>query len=197
MSFGCVSYRNGKYQGYLKASLRHGVGVVIDDDLTFHVSHWQENRMQGPTLVYLAHAKYIYGEWKNNEPHGLNVYRSGDTVLLARYVFGVPSKRCLLIFERHGFGCVLQENSQQWTVVKAGPLGSHSALMKLIELLQVDVPEHYLSLTKFACHLSTPHSSLRTFPCHHSHCYFGFLNGLAIVFNNNNGLVTVGHHRNE
>jgi hypothetical protein len=66
MSFGCVSYRNGKYQGKLKGSQRHGVGVVIDDDLTFHVSHWLENRMQGPTLVYLAHAKYIYGEWKNN-----------------------------------------------------------------------------------------------------------------------------------
>lgn len=108
MSFSCLSYRNGKYQGMLNSSLqRHGLGVLVDDDLTFHVSNWHENRMQGPTLLYLAHARYIYGEWKNNEPHGLNVYRSGDTVLLSKYVFGVPSQRCLLIFERHGFACVL------------------------------------------------------------------------------------------
>lgn len=141
MSFGCLSYRNGKYQGFLNSSSqRQGLGIMIDDDLTFHVSNWHENKMQGPTLVYLAHAKYIYGEWKNNEPHGLNVYRSGDTVLLSKYVFGVPSNRCLLIFERHGFGCVLGEHGKQWQVIKTSQLVNHSALMKLIELLQVDVP---------------------------------------------------------
>lgn len=69
--------------------------------------------------------------------------------------------------------------------------------MKFVELLQVEVPEHYLSLIKFACALSQPHSALRTFPCHQHNCYFGYPNGLAIVFNNNNGLVTVGQHRNE
>ena len=62
MSFGSLSYRNGKYQGFLNSSSqRQGLGIMIDDDLTFHVSNWQENKMQGATLVYLAHAKYIYG----------------------------------------------------------------------------------------------------------------------------------------
>jgi hypothetical protein len=66
MSFSRLTYRNGKYQGTLNKGLqRHGLGVMIDDDLTFHVSNWHEGKMQGATLVYLAHAKYIYGEWKN------------------------------------------------------------------------------------------------------------------------------------
>ena len=67
MSFGSLSYRNGKYQGFINNCLqRHGLGILIDDDLTFHVSNWHQDKMQGPTLIYLAHAKYIYGEWKNN-----------------------------------------------------------------------------------------------------------------------------------
>lgn len=62
MSLGAISYRNGKYQGYLNNNhQRHGPGILIDDDLTFHASNWHENKMQGSTLVYLTHAKYIYG----------------------------------------------------------------------------------------------------------------------------------------
>lgn len=198
MTLACLSYRNGKYQGSLNPALqRHGPGVLIDDDLTFHVSNWHEDKLHGPTLIYLAHAKYIYGEWKNNEPHGLNVYRSGDTVLLSKYMFGVPSHRCLLIFERHSFACVLGECNKQWEIVKSGLLVNHASLMKFIELLQVDVPDHYLSLIKFACTFSAHANSIKTFPCHQNYCYFGYVNGLAIVFNSNNGVVTVGEHLNE
>lgn len=126
MSVGWLSYRNGKYQGGVSGGQRQGVGVLVDDDLTFHVSHWQKGRMEGPTLLYLAHAKYIYGEWKNNEPHGFNVYRSGDTVLLAKYLFGVPAGRCLVVLEREGFACVLREEGREWSVVGAGAVETHS-----------------------------------------------------------------------
>ena len=41
MSLAAISYRNGKYQGYLNNNLqRHGPGILIDDDLTFHASNW-------------------------------------------------------------------------------------------------------------------------------------------------------------
>lgn len=57
-----VDYRNGKYQGPLNAQRqRHGPGILLDDDLTFHASHWNRNALQGPTLLYLAHGKYMYG----------------------------------------------------------------------------------------------------------------------------------------
>lgn len=67
MNIEIVDYRNGKYQGLTNAhSQRHGLGIFIDDDLTFYISHWDENRLKGPTLIYISHGKYIYGEWKNN-----------------------------------------------------------------------------------------------------------------------------------
>ena len=61
-----VDYRNGKYQGTLQKQQRSGLGILIDDDLAFYISHWHSNQLNGPTLVYLTHAKYIYGHWKNN-----------------------------------------------------------------------------------------------------------------------------------
>lgn len=36
-----VDYRNGKYEGQVNSlQQRHGLGIFIDDDLTFYVSHW-------------------------------------------------------------------------------------------------------------------------------------------------------------
>lgn len=62
-----VDYRNGKYQGSVASNKqRHGMGIFIDDDLTFYISNWQQNKLNGPTLIYLTHGKYMYGEWKNN-----------------------------------------------------------------------------------------------------------------------------------
>lgn len=74
-----VDYRNAKYQGPLTpgTSLRHGLGVLIDDDLSLYASHWQYNKLNGNTLIYLKHGQYVYGEWKENEPNGLNVVRLG------------------------------------------------------------------------------------------------------------------------
>lgn len=39
-------------------------------------------------------------------------------------------------------------------------------------------------------------SYLKTVPCFGG-CYFGFNNGLAMIFNANNGLVSIGKHQNE
>lgn len=63
-----VDYRNGKYQGPLTpgTSLRHGLGILIDDDLSMYASHWQYNKLHGSTLIYLKHGQYVYGEWKDN-----------------------------------------------------------------------------------------------------------------------------------
>jgi hypothetical protein len=36
-----ADYRNGKYEGQMNVQKqRHGLGIFIDDDLTFYVSHW-------------------------------------------------------------------------------------------------------------------------------------------------------------
>lgn len=38
-----IDYRNAKYQGCLNSqNLRHGIGILIDDDLSFYISDWQK-----------------------------------------------------------------------------------------------------------------------------------------------------------
>ena len=37
-----IDYRNGKYQGSINSShQRNGLGIFIDDDLTFYITHWK------------------------------------------------------------------------------------------------------------------------------------------------------------
>jgi hypothetical protein len=104
-----LDYRNGKYQGSsTPARQRHGPGIFIDDDLTLYLSHWHLNKLHGPSLLYLAHGKYIYGLWQHHELSGLAVFRSGDTVLLAHFHNNFPTQRALIIFERYNFACVLE-----------------------------------------------------------------------------------------
>lgn len=62
-----IDYRNARYQGHIDSqSNRQSLGILIDDDLSFYVSHWKNNLLDGETLVYIAHGKYIYGKWLNN-----------------------------------------------------------------------------------------------------------------------------------
>lgn len=79
-----IDYRNAKYQGEVNPSgnTRKGYGILIDDDLSFYASLWRDGKLSGPTVIYISHGKYIYGEWLNNEPHGLNVFRIADTVIV-------------------------------------------------------------------------------------------------------------------
>ena len=58
------------------------------------------------------------------------------------------------------------------------------------------VPDNYLSLTKYACNFSQNNQHVKIYPCLTNHCYFGFRNGLAIVFSSDNAIVSVGYHQN-
>lgn len=59
-----IDYRNARYQGSVnQSSCRHGLGIMVDDDLSFYVSQWNNNLLNGETLVYISHGKYIYGSW--------------------------------------------------------------------------------------------------------------------------------------
>lgn len=67
MSSKTIDYRNGIYQGYTDhLERRNGLGILIDDELTLYASFWKENKLNGPTLLYLSHGKYVYGQWSNN-----------------------------------------------------------------------------------------------------------------------------------
>jgi len=58
------------------------------------------------------------------------------------------------------------------------------------------MPDHYFSLIKFVTSMTSDEDenseSLLACPCESENCYFGYRDGLAIVFNSNNGVVSVG-----
>mgnify|MGYP000872904330 CR=1 FL=1 len=62
-----IDYRNARYQGHVdNQENRQNLGILVNDDLSFYVSNWKNNLLNGQTLVYISHGKYIYGDWLNN-----------------------------------------------------------------------------------------------------------------------------------
>ena len=118
-------------------------------------------------------------------------------MLVGKCKNGRPVSKCLVIFERFNFACILQEVSDSWSIIQSGQLVNYDTLVKYIELIEVPVPDHFFSLTKFACNFSKNSHHLKTFPCLVNCCYFGYSNGLALIFNSTNGLISIGVHYNE
>lgn len=73
-----VDYRNARYEGLIHSttSRRHGFGILLDDDMNLYCSEWDNGRLSGSTFIALSSGHFFYGVWKNNEPNGLNIYRS-------------------------------------------------------------------------------------------------------------------------
>lgn len=94
-----IDYRNARFQGFTNShSVRNGFGILIDDDLSFYASNWKDGKLNDDTVIYISHGKYIYGQWHENEPHGLNVFRIGDTVVLGEFDNGDLIRKAIIIF---------------------------------------------------------------------------------------------------
>ena len=95
-----IDYRNGRYQGPCQDDhLPNGQGIFLDDHMRLTLSQWHNGLMSGSTLLFDSHSKYIYGSWERGLPHGVNVYRGGDTVLLGNFEQGEIVGRFVVIFE--------------------------------------------------------------------------------------------------
>lgn len=55
--------------------------------------------MDGKTLIFESHSKYMYGTWEDGLPEGINVYREGSNVLVSKYVNGLISDKLLVVLE--------------------------------------------------------------------------------------------------
>jgi hypothetical protein len=93
-----IDYRNVKYQGFIRELQPEGVGLGLDERMHFIASNWHEGMMDGRSVVFYGHCKYNYGEWRQGLPHGLNVFRMGDTIVFACYDKGVIIGEFLVIF---------------------------------------------------------------------------------------------------
>ena len=122
-----IDYRNVKYQGETNESqTRNGFGILVDDDLSLYASHWKDGKLNDSTMIYISHGKYIYGLWRDNQPHGLNVFRIGDTIVLGEFDNGYLIKKIVIIFEKFNFVATLSEKDGDWTVQDRDVFRSYS-----------------------------------------------------------------------
>lgn len=64
-SFKVIDFRNGRYQGLINNNKKHGIGMLIDDNLNIYCSEWQHDQICGTTFVW-SKAHYMYGLWKSH-----------------------------------------------------------------------------------------------------------------------------------
>lgn len=58
--------------------------MLLDDGMNVYLSEWSEDKLNGMTFIYLSSGNYIYGYWRNNEPHGVVVFRNQEYIILAK-----------------------------------------------------------------------------------------------------------------
>ena len=56
-------YRNGIYQGSVKAGKRNGAGILITDDGQIFIGEWKNDLLFGKGLVFLSHEEYGFGDF--------------------------------------------------------------------------------------------------------------------------------------
>jgi len=57
-----IDLRNAKFQGFLNdKQQRHGLGILLDDDLTLYFSEWQHDQLDGNTLILRMDGSFLYG----------------------------------------------------------------------------------------------------------------------------------------
>ena len=74
ISFGCLDFRNAKYQGFTKGKDIDGLGIVLDIDYMFSLSHWKKDVPNGSTLIVFQNRDYLYGTIINKKLSDLCVY---------------------------------------------------------------------------------------------------------------------------
>lgn len=78
-------------------------------------------------------------------------------MLVGEFENGQIRNRILVIFEKYNIIAVLEVSSQteqQFEVVSCGKLLTHDDLIRYMQMLDVDIPDNYLSLIKFVTSLT-------------------------------------------
>jgi hypothetical protein len=81
------NYRNALYQGEISKDQgqREGKGIIyVTDNHHFIVCNsFKNNAVNSHSLFYHSHSKYHYGEWLNNLPQGVSVFRMNEVLIVA------------------------------------------------------------------------------------------------------------------
>jgi hypothetical protein len=79
--------------------------------MRFYVSDWKHGQLSGRTFIFSGHGKYLYGQWQDGLPHGFNIFRSGDIVLLGNFHSGELIGEFIVVFERQNLLAVVTRDS--------------------------------------------------------------------------------------
>lgn len=190
-----LEFRNGLYQGQAIHSKPQGIGLFLDDLMRFYCSAWHDGMLHGPTVVFSGHGKYLYGDWQQGQPHGFNVFRSGDIVLLGHYQQGELAGEFLVIFEQQNLLVVVSRSSPDtYSIRSKYEFHSEEDIRKVSQTLSFSatVPQYYFSLIKFL-KMSYLEENLPIRLTFDNASYkFGFDGGLSVNFNDDNYILKVG-----
>lgn len=171
-----------------------GIGLFLDDFMRFYVSEWQDGQLHGRTVIFSGHGKYLYGQWREGLPHGFNIFRSGDIVLLGHFNAGELSGEFIVVFERQNMLAVVSRGREDYIIKSKFEFLSEEDIKKVSETLSFSgsVPHDYFSLIKFV-KMSFIEERLPIRLAFDDGGYrFGFDNGLAICFDDDNFVKRVG-----
>jgi hypothetical protein len=113
-SIATLQYRNAVYQGGYdlnnQALAQSGLVYFYDDKHIVACQSFLNDEFNGPSLFIHDSQNYLYGQWNNNKPCGVSVFRLLDTVVIANYENGVleQGSSILVILETYNIGVILE-----------------------------------------------------------------------------------------
>ena len=66
-----IQYRNAVYQGHTNLTRPHGLGIFIDNQLTFLLAEFKDGEIDGPVFVVYPDCKIFCGRIKGKQLSGL------------------------------------------------------------------------------------------------------------------------------
>lgn len=66
--FGCLDFRNAKFQGAIRDSTADGVGIFLDNEFLWVLSNWKNYVPSGFCLAVYPNRDIFYGKIRNGRP---------------------------------------------------------------------------------------------------------------------------------
>jgi hypothetical protein len=72
--FGCIDYRNAKFQGLISDEKPEGIGFIFDINHLLAFTSWKNDLPYGNALIIFSNGNYIYGKIKNKKWEGIAIF---------------------------------------------------------------------------------------------------------------------------
>lgn len=90
-------YRNGVYQGHMRAGKRSGPGILITDEGQIFIGEWKNDLLFGKGLIFLNHEEYGFGDFNRGELEGFFLFRARHKTFFAEFNMSRPINKMALL----------------------------------------------------------------------------------------------------